>query len=43
MSDEMKELAQMLHNTCVDETGVSEGMSANIKATQRYFHYYRTN
>ncbi|XP_050309359.1 general odorant-binding protein 83a-like [Anthonomus grandis grandis] len=26
MSDEMKELAQMLHNTCVAETGVSEAL-----------------
>lgn len=26
LSDEMKELAQMLHNTCVAETGVNEGI-----------------
>lgn len=25
MSEEMKELIQMLHNTCMEESGVSEG------------------
>ncbi|CAH1129418.1 unnamed protein product [Ceutorhynchus assimilis] len=30
MSDEMKELAQMLHKTCVDETGVAEELIEKV-------------
>ncbi|XP_060516500.1 general odorant-binding protein 83a-like isoform X2 [Cylas formicarius] len=32
MSDEMKELVQMLHDTCVEETGVDESLIAKVNA-----------
>ncbi|KAH1013758.1 hypothetical protein HUJ04_002707 [Dendroctonus ponderosae] len=32
LSDEMKELAQMLHNTCVAETGVNEDFIRKVNA-----------
>nr|UWL63303.1 odorant binding protein 13 [Pagiophloeus tsushimanus] len=36
MSDEMKELAQMLHNSCVEETGVSEALIDKVN-TEKVF------
>ncbi|XP_076269644.1 general odorant-binding protein 69a-like isoform X2 [Rhynchophorus ferrugineus] len=36
MSDEMKELAQMLHNTCVGETGVSEDLIEKVNSAKTF-------
>nr|ALM64966.1 odorant binding protein 4 [Dendroctonus armandi] len=36
LSDEMKELAQMLHNTCVAETGVNEDLILKVNTEKTF-------